>query len=373
MILHLTLHRFRLIFQQYRIFAVLYIIVQWIALMISLFSCATVQTIWYTEKEVDIQSVYFEVSFLRETGEQIEQQIGYRIVDGKQEPIFENTPAYDMDAMPVYSELSAVWQQVQSELEADLLDAVSLTGLTDSSRFSASLLSAMEQIKPGEAMVSLEAFPNMRVGDSIVFQGKSLTVVKTNPAQSTPLSVNIADVSADSRCTKLRLYYQKPLTTSQVEHVKAALAAFHGVDTHTPEPVDPVRAQFNYTILLSTALIMISVLANVCYAALFRFMIDCRSFAVYRLCGASDQSILSIMLTEISGTTVLLYVLGAILFQICFVKLIHLWYPAAETLYTLRFYVLYGAAYLFLQIAMLIVPLHRFLRQDIAAAERKRG
>ena len=75
-------------------------------------------------------------------------------------------------------------------------------------------------------------------------------------------------------------------------------------------------------------------------------------------------------MSECILVTLVLYQFCAILFHTLLRPLIIPWYAAAETLYTLRFYVLFGIAYVLLQIILLSFLLLYFIRQDIVQAEK---
>ena len=99
----------------------------------------------------------------------------------------------------------------------------------------------------------------------------------------------------------------------------------------------------------------------------------CRFFAfcISGDSGARQSDVLGICLFESLLIAALCYVGTALAFHFCLRHTIAEWYEGADSLYTLRFYVLLGLAYLALLLFMLLPPLFRFLRREVMTSERE--
>lgn len=56
-------------------------------------------------------------------------------------------------------------------------------------------------------------------------------------------------------------------------------------ELYMPETLDPLTAQFQFTTLAMTVLMLLAVLLNLCYAQMYQFRLRQHTFSVYRMCG----------------------------------------------------------------------------------------
>lgn len=349
----LIIHQVRRFIHAHRTFYIFFILTQCIAIIISLFGSATIQTILVRQEDINEHFLYYEVEL-----------ISY-YYDDENEYCIDSSSAISLDDMR-----SAVLA-VLDESPLDDLESVSIGGRYDSYYCGASLYEQAPTQANDTVALHAWKFPDRSPGDTIEFAGHRYTVseISENFAYSIWFPENA--IPDDMLCYRVRFDYQSPHTTSEVEEMVAILKKhFQYQSLILPPTVDPLTAQFNATVLLCTGLMIFAVLINICYAQRFRFHLERDSLGVYRLCGCSNNTIHEICLSECILVTLLLYLFCAGLFHLLLRPLVIPWYEAAETLYTLRFYALFGVAYLVQQIILLSFPLSRFVRQDIVQAKK---
>lgn len=257
------------------------------------------------------------------------------------------------------------------ESPLDDLESVSIGGRYDSYYCGASLYEQSPTQANDTVALRARKFPDRSPGDTIEFAGHRYTVSEISENLACSILFPENAIPDDMLCYRVRFDYQSAHTVSEVEAMEAILKKhFQCQSLILPTAVDPLTAQFNATVLLCTGLMIFAVLVNICYAQRFRFHLERDSLAVYRLCGCSNNTIHGICLNECILMTILLYLICAGLFHLFLRPLVIPWCEAAETLYTIRFYALFGVAYLALQILLLSSPLSRFVRQDIAQAKK---
>lgn len=348
----LIAHQVRRFIHAHRTFYIFFILAQCIAIIISLFGSATIQTILVRQEEINEHSLYYEVDlthYYNDEDEYISVPSGQISLDDMRSAILavlDESPLNDLENVAIYGEYDNYFcgATLYDKTPSHAPDTVSLESFT---------------------------FPDQSPGDTIEFGGHRYTVSKVTGAMWTEIWFPENAIPDDMKCNMVRFNYLNPHTTSEVEEMEAILKKhFQYQSMHLPPTVDPLTAQFNATVLLCTGLMIFAVLINICYAQRFRFHLERDSLAVYRLCGCSNNTIHEICLSECILVTLLLYLFCAGLFHLLLRPLVIPWYEAAETLYTLRFYALFGVAYLVLQIILLSFPLSRFVRQDIVQAKK---
>lgn len=348
----LIIHQVRRFFHAHRTFYIFFILAQCVAIVITLYGAATIQTIFTKQEEIDEYRLYFDVDLIK-------------YYDEEGNVIFDTTLALSLQDMQ-----SAI-RSVLDESPLDDLDYVAIRGKYDHYSCGVTLYDNTPTHARDTVALAAEEFPDKSPGDTIEFAGHRYTVSNISKNYTRDIWFPANAIPDDMICYDVWFGYQSPPTTAETEEMKALLAKYFDYDSMVlPKPVDPLTAQFNATVLLCSGLMIIAVLINICYAQRFRFRLERHSLAVYRLCGCSTNTIFDICMGECIMVTIVLYLLCALLFHAFLRPLIIPWYEAAETLYTLRFYALFGGAYLLLQMLLLAIPLQRFVQQGTAQAEK---
>ncbi|MDE5564717.1 MAG: hypothetical protein K2I93_06145, partial [Oscillospiraceae bacterium] len=146
---------------------------------------------------------------------------------------------------------------------------------------------------------------------------------------------------------------------------------YHYSSLYVPETVAPLTAQFHASTLAMCGMMMLAVILNLCYAQMFVFRQRRQMFAIYRLCGAGRNAVKNICLAETEILALCCCVCSAVLFHFLFEHFVTAWYPIADGMYTLQFYLLFGLAYLLSFFVMLAVPLEQLVRHEVIAVERE--
>lgn len=346
-------HQIRRFIRSHRTFYIFFILVQCVAIVITFFGSATIQNVLAKQEEVDRFSRYYAVEL-----------ISYYYDD-------ENNYRIDPSAAISLDDMRAAVLAVLDESPLDDLESVSISGKSGGYSCAAMLYDRSMTQAPDTVSLHAWKFPDQVPGDTIEFGRHHYTVSAVTENIGCAIFFPENAIPDDMLCYKVWFNYQSAHTVSEVEAMEAILKKhFQCQSLILPTAVDPLTAQFNATALLCTGLMIFAVLVNICYAQRFRFHLERDSLAVYRLCGCSNNTIHGICLNECILMTILLYLICAGLFHLFLRPLVIPWCEAAETLYTIRFYALFGVAYLALQILLLSSPLSRFVRQDIAQAKK---
>lgn len=370
---HLIFHNIYLFFRDHRIFGILLCAAQLLGIIILLFAAAAIQSISAKQKEIDSYSHFFEVYTSRHTDGTEMVETGYTEENGKRVPIYEECPALDIDSMFSFSEVKERTMSLIAESPIESQPIISFNGICEKKdRFSISTNLTSDVPAAGTVELNSFTFPDYHVGDEFHIGGNTYTVAKMGDFLP-DIIVAPQFLPENWKCTRIRLVYDTPPTTKQAEEMKSLLIKYFEPEgeMYIPETVDPLTVQFNSAAMLCTFLMMLAVLMNICYAQLYRFQLEKHSFAVYRLVGGSTNMICSLCLSEVMLITIPIYAVGVTVFHFLLKQYISPWYEAANSLYTARYYLIFGVCYLLFQIALMISPLTRLAIRSAASAEKE--
>ena len=375
--LHIIFHQMFRLIRDHKGFCTLLAFAQLLGILILLFSAATIQSISVKQKEIDERSLYFEVRTMRFTDKQEKTIVAYNEVDGKKEPVYEMKNkidlnyAYSLDDVLVrinkVFEDSTIKEQPYIYIYGKCIghdDFTIATFLYDNNNVS--------NVNPGEIRLDQRRIQGYAAGDYYKLGDKKLKVKSSNDTLTTHMIVNQKDIPADWRGYNIRFCYKEAPTTEQAEKMKKLLIEnFICDEMHIPETVDPLTAQFNSMAILCTFIMLIAILLNICYAQLYRFRLAKRSFAVFRLVGGNVSKICSACYSEVVFSSLTFYCIGAAIFHFQLKDKVSQWYEGADTLYTMKYYILFGCAYLAFQLILISFPLKRFINREVAVAEKE--
>lgn len=366
----------RSLWQTNRLFSIVMVVAQGIAVCILLFGSAALQNTFVTEQEIDERARYFDVYLLQYSQTETEMQLtGYREADGIREPIYQAAPKvlYD-NALPLTEMISAC-EAVLAETTWIQPEEIWFTAKSGSCKVRIAYTSESSALTSrAEPLVQLNAqsFPEYRAGDTFTYQGVDYLVESVSGNMIGDMTVSARFAPEDCLCYDLYLYFPESPTTGQAKDFKNLLSRyFIYSDMHIPETVDSMTAQFNAVTLLMCGIMMAAVILNLCYAQMYLCHLRKRTFAIYRICGAKRVTVLQNCIAETLWTAFLCYGCTAALFHLTLEETIVTWYPIADGMYSPAFYALFGLAYLFLFGILLFFPMGRLVRNELITMERE--
>lgn len=368
----LIFHQLKRFIRTHRSFFFFYIMVQIIAVLILFFGAATIQSILIKEKELDELTLYFEVSLQSYSETETEKVIvGYKETDGQRVPVYEEQAAIDYSNALSLDDMMEKVNTVITQSSLGSPKNTEIVGVYEKHRIYVPLFTA-DQSKSGNTVkIQRGSFPDAEIGDKLEIGGQTYTVTDISDMLRYDIYITSGVIPDNVRWYKVRFNYEKAPTTSQAEEMESILARlFNYSECIIPPVLDPLTSQFNSTTILCTFLMLLAVLINICYAQLYRFRLERHSLAVYRICGAKNSTICSACISECMLISTLIYSLCAVAFNFLLKKSVAIWYSAANTLYTPKFYLLFGLSFLLLQVILLEIPLLRFINNEVVNEER---
>lgn len=373
--IRLMLHRMQLQQRSQRLFTILLVLAQVFAVFIVLFGSAAIQSTLVKQKVLDEHQRNFTINFLFYSDTETEQElIGYQEVDGVQQPVYEESPKVDYSHTVSLNELQQAVQAIADSSIMGYPERVWVKGEWNGHSYGFPLLQPAGTQDMPEVILDPYVFPDYKVGDTITYAGITCRVSAISDMKTSNITTeDIRAIPEDVRCYRVEFDYADFPTTAQAEQMQNLLKEqFPGyTELYMPETLDPLTAQFQFTTLAMTVLMLLAVLLNLCYAQMYQFRLRQHTFSVYRMCGARQSDVLGICLFESLLIAALCYVGTALAFHFCLRNTVAEWYEGADSLYTLRFYVLLGLAYLGFLLFMLLPPLFRFLRREVMTSERE--
>lgn len=368
----LIFHQLKRFIRTHRSFFLFYIILQIIAVFIIFFAAAAIQSILIKEKELDKNTLYFEVNLQSQSATETEKIIvGYEETDGQKVPVYGERPVVDYSNALSLDEMQEKVDTIITQSGLESPEYAYIAGVYEDVTVCTPFFISDRPQNGNTVRIANNAFPDAEIGDQIEIGGKLYSVseiIENNRYDAYILSGEIPD---NARWFRVRIEYSKAPTTSQVEKLESLVKKlFNYSESIMPPVLDPLTAQFNATTKLCTLLMLLAVLINICYAQLYRFRLERHSLAVYRICGAGSGTICSTCISECLLISTLIYSLGAVAFNFLLKKTVAIWYSAADTLYTPKFYLLFGLSFLLLQVILLGIPLLRFINNEVVNEER---
>lgn len=230
-----------------------------------------------------------------------------------------------------------------------------------------------EQIENGEKVVAVgqyDTFGDKKVGDMIDINGEQYTIVSNDDYVSDiilPIKSAGSDFTANSFRIELNQVPDKELAES-ISNLMNEL--FPSEEMYTPEIPDLTAIQFNRTMILTSIIVIVIVVLNLSCCYCYLFVQRKKMIATYMMCGSSNKTAANIMIFESVIISIICYLI-AVIMMFPFKTSISRIYPAAMQLYSLLFFAIVGAAYIFVTAFVLKIMYSTLLRKT--AIELKRG
>lgn len=368
----LIFHQLKRFIRTHRSFFFFYIMVQIIAVLILFFGAATIQSILIKEKELDENTLNFEVSLQSYSETETEKIIvGYKETDGQRVPVYEERPVVDYSNALSLDEMNEKVNTIVTQSGLESPEYTYIAGAYEKVSVCAPLFISDRPQNGNTVRIANNAFPDAEIGDKLEIGGKLYAVSEIVEYNRYDVYIISGEIPDNARWFRVRIEYGKAPTTSQIEKLQSLVnKLFNYSECKMPPVLDPLTSQFNSTTILCTFLMLLAVLINICYAQLYRFRLERHSLAVYRICGAKNSTICSACISECMLISTLIYSLCAVAFNFLLKKGVAIWYAAANTLYTPKFYLLFGLSFLLLQVILLEIPLLRFINNEVVNEER---
>lgn len=368
----LIFHQLKRFVRTHRSFFFFYIMVQIIAVLILFFGAATIQSILIKEKELDMRTLIFEVTLYSYSETETEKIIvGYKETDGKKEPIYDEQQAIDYSNALSLDDMMEKANTIVTQSGIESPEYAYIAGKYENLRIHVPLFVSDQTQNGNTVKIQSGSFPDAEIGDKLEIGGQTYTVTEISDVLTYDIYITSGAIPDNLKWYRLRMGYAKAPTTSQVEKLGSlAKKLFNYSECILPPVLDPLTAQFNATTILCSFFMLLAVLINICYAQLYRFRLERHSLAIYRICGAGNNTICSTCISECLLISTLIYSVCAVAFNFLLKKSVAVWYSAAETLYTPKFYLLFGLSFLLLQVILLVIPLLRFINNEVVNEER---
>lgn len=231
-----------------------------------------------------------------------------------------------------------------------------------------------EQIANGEKIVAVGTsykFGDNNIGDIININNIEYTVVSVDDyINDIIIPINSTDSSFTAQRLRIEFNSVPKITLAEEVHKLIDELFPSQKDLYVPEIPDLVSVQFNHTMIATSAIVIVIVVLNLSYCYCYLFIQRKKMLAVYMMCGSSNSTAANLMITEAIIISVVCYLISICLIK-PFTSQISEIYPAAEMLYSVKFFAIVGAVYITLTAIILKIMFSTLLKKS--AVELKRG
>ena len=335
------------------IFLIFLVISQLIACLAIFFSIGAIHNTRSEQKDIDIRTMYFEVSV---------------------EPI-------TLDDMHKKAE------HILSVIPENLVSYASIRGFTDNKYYNMSMISdwnysyfaklrsiddvEAEQIRNGEKVTEVKESSGLKVGDKIELGGIEYTVDSVGDYVA-GYCIPITALNPDLPAHIFRVDLSEVPEKSVADEIQKAINEVFPVtnESHAPEIPDLVSVQFNRTMIITSAIVIAVVVLNLSYCYCYLFIRQKKMLAIYMICGSSNSTATNLMIAESVIISAICYLTSICLIKPLTTQISEI-YPAAAMLYSVKFFTTVGLVYIVLTAIVLKVMFTTLLKKS--AVELKRG
>ncbi len=340
------------LFRVQKVFLIFLVISQIVACLAIFFSVGAIHNTRNEQKDIDIRTMYFEV-------------------------YTETTTLGDMHKKA---------ERVLSAIPENLVSYSSIIGFTDMKyyyktigdwnySYFARLRSnddvENEQIRNGEKVADVKESSGLKVGDKTELGGIEYTVISVGDYVS-GYCIPITALNPDLPAHSFRVDLSEVPEKAVADEIQKTINEVFPVTTesHVPEIPDLVTVQFNRTMIITSAIVIAIVVLNLSYCYCYLFIQRKKMLSVYMMCGSSNSTAANLMITEAVIISAVCYMISACLIK-PFTTQISEIYPAAEMLYSFKFFAVVGVVYIVLTVVILKIMFSTLLKKS--AVELKRG
>lgn len=341
------------LFKVQKVFLIFLVISQIIACLSIFFSVGAIHNTRNEQKDIDIRTMYFEV-------------------------YIEPTTLGDMHEKA---------ERVLSVIPENLISYSSIRGYTDMKYYNMSTIydwdysyfarlrstddAEIEQIRNGEKVADVKEASGLKVGDKTELGGIEYTVISLGDYVA-GYCIPVMALNPDLPAHSFRVDLSEVPAKAVADEIQKTINEVFPVTTesHAPEIPDLVSIQFNRTMIVTSAIVIAIVVLNLSYCYCYLFIQRKKMLSVYMMCGSSNSTAANLMITEAIIISVVCYLISICLIK-PFTSQISEIYPAAEMLYSVKFFAIVGAVYITLTAVILKIMFSTLLKKS--AVELKRG
>ncbi|MDE5935846.1 MAG: hypothetical protein K2G83_00345 [Ruminococcus sp.] len=342
-----------------RIFFAALVIAQIVACLSIFFSVGAIHNTRNEQKDIDIRTMFFEVSIepieLGEMQKKVEyvlsvippEIISYASIKG-----YSDMKYYDMEQ--IYDYGYSYYAQMYPN------DSISA-----------------EQIQNGEKIVEVkEPFPpdeekTPKVGDKIEFCGTEYTVISVGDYVADYI-IPITALDPNLPAHRFRVALNVVPEMKLAKDIEKIMNEIFPVTNENivPDIPDLVTVQFNRNMIPASVIVIIIVVLNLSYCYCYLFIKRKKMLSMYMICGSSNSAAADMMISESVIISLMCYLVAVCLIK-PFTHSISEIYPAAELLYSFKFFMVVGVIYIAFTVIILKVMFSMLLKKS--AVELKRG
>lgn len=337
-----------------KIFMIFLVISQIIACLAIFFAVGAIHNTRNEQKDIDIRTMYFEVCIepttlgdMHEKAERVlsvipENLVSYSSISGCTDMRY-----YQMSGI-IYNWDYSYFARLRSTNDVET-----------------------EQIRNGEKVADVKESSGLKVGDKTELGGIEYTVISVGDYVS-GYCIPITALNPDLPAHSFRLDFCEVPEKAVANEIQKIINEVFPVTTesHVPEIPDLVSIQFNRTMIITSAIVIAIVVLNLSYCYCYLFIQRKKMLSVYMMCGSSNSTAANLMIAESVIISAVCYLISVCLIK-PFTTQISEIYPAAEMLYSVKFFAIVGLAYIVLTAIVLKVMFTTLLKKS--AVELKRG
>ncbi len=341
------------LFRVQKVFLIFLVISQIIACLAIFFSVGAIHNTRNDQKDINIHSMYFEVT-------QQETEILHDF-QKKAERVLSIIPDDIIS-----------WASIEGYISPD--SSIEYNAFFKTTNNTILAYMTPEQISNGEKIAAVGedySFGSKKTGDKININDIEYTVSSVGSYIS-DIIIPIKAAGSKFVARKFRIEFNTIPEKELAEEVHKLIDELFPIqkEKHVPEIPDLVSVQFNRTMIITSAIVIAIVVLNLSYCYCYLFIQRKKMLAVYMMCGSSNSTAANLMITESVIISAVCYLISACLIK-PFTTQISEIYPAAEMLYSVKFFAIVGLAYIVLTAIVLKVMFTTLLKKS--AVELKRG
>lgn len=341
------------LFKVQKVFLIFLVISQIIACLAIFFSVGAIHNTQNEQKDIDVRSMFFEVT------------------QTNVEPLqdFQKKAEHILSIIP---DDIISWASIEGHISPH--SSVEYNAFFKTTNNAILAYMTPEQISNGEKIAAVGedySFGNQKTGDKININDTEYTVSSVGSYISDIIiPIKSADLNFTAR--KFRIEFNSIPERELAEEISVLIDELFPSqkDLYVPEIPDLVSVQFNRTMIVTSAIVVAIVVLNLSYCYCYLFIQRKKMLAVYMMCGSSNSTAANLMITEAIIISVLCYLISICLIK-PFTSQISEIYPAAEMLYSVKFFAVVGAVYIALTAIILKIMFSTLLKKS--AVELKRG
>ena len=347
-------------------FFLLLILSQIVACLVIFFAVGAIHNTRNEQKDIDIRTMYFEAYNVNV------------VTDENGEPDYSNCE--------LLSEFNKKAERVISIIPQDMLSHIEIGGIIENDNeiddlirvnavynVSDGFMISPNDIQNGNNVAAISkygVFKDKNINDTMILQNKEFKIVSKGD-YSGDVIIPLKSAAPELTARNFRIEFNSVPSKELADEINKTMEAlFPSSEIYTPEIPDLLTVQFNRTMIIASLIIIAVIVINLSYCYCYLFMRRKRTIAVYMICGCSNSSAANLMVIESAIISFACYMISFCIMKPLTPLLTNV-YAAAENLYSLNFFVIVGAVYITITVAVLKIMFSSIMNKS--AADLKRG